>query len=144
MDVSRGHLFDPIPRMWGIERAATGGALLRIGKRRLSIADVSAVAREDLAETDNLGVLVMGIAFIILAAVFDEGVVHYGWRQRFLIGAGLFGTLGVISLVEAWSTWAITFVCLRITTTSGEVVFTTADPADATALETAIVSRQRG
>lgn len=128
--------------MWAIERPAGNGtgAVLRVGARRLALSDIQSVAREEETERDIKGLLVIGAAFIFASTIFIAGVVDIGWRTRFLIGAGLLFALAIVSLTETLSIPAVRYVRLRITTATGEVVFTTPDPGDALALERRIAA----
>ena len=133
--------FQGAPRMWE-PMSFADGVTLRLGKTHLALSDVRAVERTDHAERDFQGVLVMGMVFTMSSACFAIGVWHYGWRQRFLLAAAIFFVLGVISLYEALTSTTFRYVRLRIATTSGETVFTTAALADAAALEQVLALRR--
>lgn len=133
--------FQSFPRMW--DRLSFGeGATLRLGSEHVRLADVRSVERSDHAERDFQGVLVMGSVFTMCAALLMIGVYDYGMRPRFLLGAAIFFALGVISLYEAATSTTFRFVRLRIETTNGETLFTTADLADAAALELVLAQRR--
>ena len=121
--------------------ASSGGASVRLGAQHISIADVVAVERSDHAERDFQGVLIMGCWFTTSAALLMIGVFEWGMRQRFLLGAFIFFVLGLVSLYEAATASTLRFVRLKITTRHGETLFTTADKADAAALEMVLAQR---
>lgn len=142
MDVSRGHMFEPYPEAWSLERLATGDLALRIGARRVPVSDIRGVSREDVAERDDLGIVTTGILFVLMATIFTIGVIEAGWPERYLIGAGFLGIFGAVSLVEGWFTPTIRYVRLKIETTGGERLFTTADLETAAALEACLPARR--
>ena len=134
--------------MWDRLSFATGagpgeGVTLRLGDKHIRLADVRSVERSDHAERDYQGVLVMGCVFSTAAALLMIGVYDYGMRERFLLGAAIFFVLGLISLYEAATSATFRFVRLRIMTVSGETLFTTADAADASALEMVLGQQRR-
>lgn len=133
--------FQSFPRMW--DRLSFGeGATLRLGDKHIRLADVRAVERSDHSERDYQGVLVMGCVFTAAAALLMIGVLDYGMRERFLLGSAIFFVLGLTSLYEAATSTTLRFVRLRIATTGGETLFTTADLADAAALELVLAQRR--
>lgn len=119
-----------------------GGATVRLGPKTIRLSDVVSVERSEHAERDFQGVLVMGMVFSFSAALLTIGVFEYGMRERFLLGAFIFFVLGVVSLYEAATASTFRYVQLQIATKSGEVLFTTADPDDATDLELALAQRR--
>jgi hypothetical protein len=131
--------FQPFPRMWDIETPGT--PMLRIGWRRVALSDISRVTSEEVAESDHWGVLLMGILFLLGAVGMMTGVHYYGWRTRFLFGAAFLFFFGMVSLVEAMRTRMIQYTRLRLETKSGEVLFTSANSADAQALVIALQQR---
>ncbi len=131
--------FQPFPRMWDMDSG--GGPQVRVGKTRLAVADISNVTSEEMAESNHCGVMLMGVLFLAGAMALLIGVSHYGWRPRFLLGAGILLFFGLVSLYEAARTRMVHYVRLRLETKTGEVLFTSADPADARALLIALQSR---
>jgi hypothetical protein len=131
--------FQPFPKMWDIDSAS--GPQVRVGKTTLAVSDISNVTSEDVAESDHWGVMLMGVLFLSGAMAILIGVNHYGWRTRFLLGAGILFFFGLVSLYEAARTRMVHYVRLRLVTKSGDVLFTSADPADAQALLIALQSR---
>ena len=137
--------FQPFPRMWDRVRFAADdrhGAVLRLGPQHIRLSDVVSVEHTDHAERDFQGVLVMGCVFTMAAALLMIGVYEAGMRERFLLGAFIFFVLGLISLYEAITASTFRFVRLRIVTVGGETLFTTADAADAAALEQVLACRR--
>ena len=136
--------FEAAPPMWGIERPARNGAsaVLRVGAKRLAIADIRSISREVAAERDINGLIFMGAAFMFASVFFMVGVIDGGWRERFLIAAAIFFGLAFVSLTESFGIRPVRYVRLRIATASGDVVFTTPDQADADALEQRIAEEQ--
>jgi hypothetical protein len=86
----------------------------------------------------------MAAIFAAAAFVFVVGVVDIGWRTRFLLGAAFMIALAFVSLVETMSIGPVRFVALTIDTSEGRVVFTTPDPADASALEGRVAAEMTG
>ena len=135
-------ILQPFPRMWDIVTdAQSGKPLLRLGETYIALTDVLEIEHTDLEERDYKGLLVMGMLFLVAATVFLILVTDFGWRERFLLGALVTGVLGLMSLYEAATANRIGFVELRIVTRDGEELFTTADKADAAALELAITGK---
>jgi hypothetical protein len=118
------------------------GATVRLGPKQVRLSDVVSVARTEHAERDFQGVLVMGMVFSFASALLMIGVYEYGMRERFLLGAFIFFVLGLISLYEAATASTFRYVQLQIVTRCGEILFTTANPADASALELALAQRR--
>lgn len=135
--------FETAPAMWAIERAAGGNAILRIGTRRIPVAAIRAVTREEVADRDVGGLVVMAGAFAFSAAIFVVGVIDIGWRTRFLLGAIILFGLAYMSLKESFGVQPVRYVRLRLALPEGDVVFTTPDRADASALEARIAAEQR-
>jgi len=134
--------------MWAVERAAGAGPdVLRVGQTRVELADIRAVERQEQIERDVTGLLVMAGLFVLAGTALLFGVLEAGWRTRFLVGAFFLLTLASVSLFETLSIRSVRYVRLKIATVQGDVVFTTADAADADRLErtlAATVSRVRG
>ena len=115
--------------------------MLRMGAKHIRLTDVTSVERIEHAERDFQGVLMMGAIFTTASAIFFVGVYEYGMRDRFLLGSFIFLVLGVISLYEAATSTTFRFVQLRIGLAHGETLYTTADAADAAALELVLAKR---
>jgi hypothetical protein len=130
----------PFPRMWDIE--PSGEPVLRIGQRRLKLSDIAGARREDRIEGDHWGVQLIGVLFVLAASGLITGVQYYGWRTRFLVGAAFLFALGLVSLAEAARAKMISYSRIRLETTSGEVLFTTADGGNADALLAALNHRE--
>ncbi|MGQ0674327.1 MAG: hypothetical protein ACT4N2_15815 [Hyphomicrobium sp.] len=130
------------PAMWSIERGPGGEKLVRLGARRIAVSDIRGVKVERESERDIGGLVVMGGAFLLAAAVFVIGVVEIGWRTRFLVGAVILLALAFVSLGETRRIDPVRFVRLRIATPAGDVVFTTADEIDALALERCLAAER--
>lgn len=136
--------FHPFPRMWDLEsRVRVEGTALRIGERRMALGDVCAVSRVEVTERDEGGLMLIGLGAAVAGTVLVVLVMDFGWQYRFYIGAALFFALALVSLAEARQMSPIRFQRLRIVLRDGEVVYTTADPADAARLET-VLSRRAG
>jgi Family of unknown function (DUF6232) len=131
--------FQPFPKMWAIESARE--PLLRFGAKRVALSDISNVTSEVVAESDHWGVMFMGMLFLAGAMGLLIGVNHFGWRTRFVFGAALLFFFGMVSLYEAMRTRLVHYTRLRLETKSGEVLFTSADPAGAQALMVALQKR---
>ncbi|MDX2309111.1 MAG: hypothetical protein NW216_12790 [Hyphomicrobium sp.] len=131
------------PRMW--EPATGPGAepAIRIGRRRLALAEIVAVREEHVIDSDTGGLMLMATAFMVAAIFLVVLVLDFYWRTRFLIGAGIFAALAFASLSELPGLRPIRFTRLAIETATGEQLFTTVDAADAAALRLAIETRER-
>jgi hypothetical protein len=133
----------PFPRMWDIVTDANSGQpLLRIGEQYIALSEILEIEHTELVERDYKGLLAMGVAFMVVATIFLILVAEFGWRERFILGAVVTATLGMMSLYESATSTRIGFVELRIFTRSGEELFTTADHGDAAALELAITGQR--
>lgn len=108
--------------MWGPER---GG-------------EVRGVTREEGRERDVGGLVAAGGNFLAVALAFLMGVIAVGRRERFLAGVDFLVGLAIVSLAETRSIGAVRYIRLRVHTASGDVVFTTVDPADADRIESVI------
>ena len=136
--------YETAPPMWGIEPTPTGGqgAILRLGRDRVSVADIRSIEREYETDRDIGGLSAMGGVFLLASTWLIIGVCEWGWRTRFLIGAVILLALSFVSLTETLSIGQVRFVRLRIATRDRDVVFTTANAADAEALLQRIAAEQ--
>lgn len=129
--------------MWDIVTdPQSGKPLLRVGDQYVALGDILEIEHTEHVERDFKGLLVMGSLFMVACVVFLLLVADFGWRERFMLGAVVTGLLGMASLYEAMVSTKIAFVELRIATRDGDELFTTADHADAAALEFAVTGRR--
>lgn len=120
------------PPMWEVSPArASDGAVLRIGRQQVALADIKAYFITNDIERDQSGQLILGAWFIIGAACFTAGVLQFGYMTRFLLGSAFLFALGTVALTEF--AFASTFAVQRLTieTHDGRTLsFTSADRAD--------------
>ena len=55
------------PRMWEPSALPGGAPAIRIGKRRIALAEIRAVSEEHVIDSDTGGLLLMGTAFMAVA-----------------------------------------------------------------------------
>jgi hypothetical protein len=95
-------------RGWDVTSAAHTpalGPMLRIGARAVPVRDVCGVVGSAEHETDRNPAFVTLAVFGLIACVFLVGVADIGWRTRFLVGAVVFGAIGLAALNDmAWLT----------------------------------------
>jgi hypothetical protein len=107
------------------------GAMVRIGARAVPLLQVRGVIGSLDRDTDRRPALLTVALFGVIACVFLFGVVDLGWRERFLLGAVVFGGIGLMALNDLM--WLSTGGIYRveILLASGETLrYATVDPAD--------------
>jgi Family of unknown function (DUF6232) len=125
------------PRMWDIEAGSDGpgSETVRIGKRRVRLADVQSVAIQDIHDRNTQGLMLGAMMFVCFAGglayyVFDAGGMH-----RLLIGSAFLSFLSAAGLFEMRKLKRLSLYELYIGLKSGELVtITSADRADIEAL----------
>lgn len=127
-------------RSWEI--AGRADPVVRIGARRLRLAEVTSFGLSAHEERDFLPSLFNYSVYLIVAAIFLILVVHAGWRERFLLATVFFAIVGFTSLVDVWKANPIRLYRLRLAAAGGAVDFTSADPAEVDRLASAL--RQAG
>ena len=130
----------PPNRPWEIVGRAE--PVVRIGHRRLRLADVNSFELSAHEERDFLPSLFNYSVYLIVAAIFLILVVHAGWRERFLLATIFFAIVGFTSLVDVVRANPIRLYRLRLAATAGPVDFTSADAAEVDDLAAAL--RQAG
>jgi hypothetical protein len=129
-------------RGWEVSPAAQTpalGPMLRIGARAVPIHDVCGVVGSAEHEKDRNPAFATLAVFGLIACAFLVGVVDLGWRERFLVGAVVFGTIGLAALNDI--TWLTRRGIYRVEVLlhSGETLrYATIDPEDQQTLLTAI------
>ncbi len=119
---------------------SAGSCTVRIGARAFDPRQIRSVSRQALAERDNVGLLAVAAISILAAVVIANGVVVSGWRPRFLIAALLLGGFGLASAWEAHRATTQRYTRLKIETCEGEILFATANAAEADALQAVLAS----
>lgn len=134
--------FEAFPKTWDASAGGSDGAVsIRIGARRLMLADIQSVAEERVAMRDDMGLQVAGALFLLVAIVLIHGVFVLGWLPRYLAGAVLLAVLGAGSVVEAFRCNLQRYTRVRILTAGGEILYATARPDDARTLVAALAAR---
>lgn len=113
-------------RPWDV----TGDGTLRIGARRLALADIQGFEATAHQERDFLASLFNYVAYLAVATVMLVLVVQAGARDRFLLVTLFFVVVGAASLLDIARTSRIGFYRLRIRTTQGPLDFTSADAGE--------------
>ena len=131
--------------MWDITPApaAKGGAVVRLGKRHVRIADIDSVALEEIRDDHTQGIVLGAIAFMCFATFISYLVIDAGWRPRFLLGSGFLSFLGCVSFIEMRTLKTLHLFEMLVTLKSGEkIVFTSMDRADIETLALRITALQ--
>ena len=132
-----------INRPWDIttDQVSGGSPSLRIGQRRVQVANIQGISRVATQERDFLGSLLNYSAYLIVAGIFLVLVVQAGWRERFLLATIFFAVVGVTSLIDMGLSNRIRLYRLSITTRDGQILeFTTANASEADRLLAALNS----
>lgn len=115
--------------------APAKGHWIELGSLRLPREEIVGCRIEDVVERDTAGKLATLGLFFAAALVLLLGVVEFGWRTRFLIGAVVLGTIAAVSGMEALGINRIVYYRLDVLLKDGRRVgYTTASRADAEAL----------
>lgn len=122
------------------EDGSAGNCTVRIGARTFDPRQIRSVTRQARAERDNIGLLALAAISLLAAAAIANGVVVSGWRPRFLIAALLLGGFGLASAWEAHRATTQRYTRIKIETHDGEILFATADAAEADALQAVLAS----
>ena len=109
-------------RPWEI--AGRAEPMVRIGERRLRLADIRSLQLSAHEERDFLPSLFNYSVYLMVAAVFLILVVHAGWRERFLLATVFFAIVGFTSLVDVGKANPIRLYRLRLQVADGPVDFT--------------------
>ena len=131
--------------MWDITPAPAtqGGAVVRLGKRHIRIADIESVALEEIRDRNTQGVVLGAVAFMCFATLFAYLTIDAGWRPRFLLGTGFLSFLGCVAFVEMTTLKTLSLFEMLVTLKSGEkIVFTSTDRADIETLALRITALQ--
>ena len=123
-------------RPWEI--AGRADLVLRIGARRLRLADVGSFELSAHEERDFMASLFNYSVYLVVAAIFLILVVHAGWRERFLLATIFFAIVGFTSLVDVRKANPIRLYRLRLRAAGGPVDFTSANPAEVDDLAAAL------
>lgn len=125
------------PRPWEIlEKDYRGSpALLRVGSRRVALADVHDFRKEFCSEPNVDGHLMTISLFMLTAAVFVLLALLQLIRMRFLLATAIFAAIGFSGLAELRKLSRIETHRVRISLRSGDgIEFVTTIPAEAEAL----------
>lgn len=133
------------PRMWDIEAGpgGPGSETVRLGHRRIRLADVRSVAIQDIHDRNTQGLMLGAMAFVCFATFLTYCVFDAGGRQRLLIGGTFLTFLSAAGLLEMRKLKRLSLYELYIGLKSGELVtFTSADRADVEALALRLTAGQ--
>jgi hypothetical protein len=115
------------------------GAVVRIGARAVPLADVRGFVGSVEPQADHRPALAVLAVFGSAAVLFLVVVFDFGWRERFVLGAVVFGAIGATALNDL--TWLSQGRLYRVEMrlASGERLrYTCLDPADQQRLLTAL------
>lgn len=139
-------LLNPLrPAMWDITQApaSKGGAVVRLGKRHVRIAEIESVALEEVQDRNTQGAVLGAVAFMCFATLLSYLVIDAGWRPRFLLGSGFLSFLGCTAFIEMAKLKTLSLYEMFVTLKSGEkIVFTSMDRADIETLALRITALQ--
>ncbi len=128
---------------WDI--TGTGGDVLRVGSRRLLLADVRSFQMSAHQERDVLASMLNYSAYLVVAAIFMVLVVQAGWRERFLLATIFFAVVGLTSLIDIGRATSIRLYRLSIVTNDGgNIDFVSPDPAQVDGLARALRRAGKG
>jgi Family of unknown function (DUF6232) len=115
------------------------GSMLRVGARAIPVRDIRGfIGSADHDKDKKPAFAVMGI-FGLVAVIFLLGVIDIGWRQRFLVGAIMFGLIAISALHDiAWQTLAGLYRVEILTANGESLSFTTVDAKEQAALLTVL------
>ncbi len=113
--------------MWDVRRTHAGD-VLRLGQRRVPIAQIADFHLEAVEEFNRRGLLLAGACFVGAAVVFMILVLDLGWMARFWLAVAGLGFFGTVSLVEALRQKPISYHQLRVSVHGGDEVVFTAPP----------------
>jgi Family of unknown function (DUF6232) len=111
---------------WSI--AAGPDGVLRIGQKRVPVREIRRYTMQAGQERDYLASLLNCSIYMVVAAAFLMLVVHFGWRERFLLGTIFFALVASTSIIDILTASPVRLYRVRIETITGETIcFTSAD-----------------
>jgi hypothetical protein len=119
---------------WEITPAALTpglGPMLRIGARSVPTSQISGVVGSLDQDRGRRPALFLMCAFGLIAMVFLWGVVDVGWRTRFLLGAVVFGAIGLSAISDLlWNSTTGVYRVEVLLADGDSLRYATNDPAE--------------
>ncbi|MEO1281107.1 MAG: hypothetical protein AAFV69_05160 [Pseudomonadota bacterium] len=140
--MASNHFMEKAPPMWWIAcgdgEASTLDLLsgqLHMGSQTCFLDEIVGYDVDKQSARDNDGLKLAGMGFFILAALFLNTIVMFGWPWRFWIGVGFCGFFAVVSFIEATQIKAVSHYRLEVFLVDGSrLVFSSADIEDVSRL----------
>lgn len=130
---------------WDISGAGTTAAVLRIGSRRVALADIRGYELSARQERDIQGGMLNYSAYLTVAAIFMVLVVQAGWRERFLLATGFFAIVGFTSIADIVRANRIRLYRMKLMLGDGGTAeFVSADPVQVDSLVFALRRAGKG
>ncbi|MEO1204838.1 MAG: hypothetical protein AAFV45_00765 [Pseudomonadota bacterium] len=140
--MATNHFLEDAPPMWWISCSEPDGpdadimsGQLHLGHQHCFLNEIVDYDIAKQSSRDNDGLILAGMGFLILAALFLNAIVVFGWSWKFWLAVGFCGFFSVVSLIEASQIAPVTQYDLHIyLVDDATLAFSSADLEDVSRL----------